>query len=121
MATPLVSGAAALIRSQHPEWPADISTTNSIRLALRNTAVNINAQNPQYAGELGHGRVDIGAAVQLGPPTPALGDLNNSGAVDVDDLIAVIVAWGQVHSSADLDGDGQVEVDDLITVILNWG
>jgi hypothetical protein len=57
------------------------------------------------------------------PDCPA--DINNSGAVDVDDLIAVILSWGCVNPpgpcDADVDGSGTVDVDDLIAVILAWG
>jgi T5SS/PEP-CTERM-associated repeat protein len=59
-----------------------------------------------------------------GPLCPA--DINNSGAVDVDDLIAVILAWGGCPAPpapcpADVNGSGSVDVDDLIAVILAWG
>jgi hypothetical protein len=54
------------------------------------------------------------------------GDVNVDDSVDVDDLIAVILAWGVCPAPpatclADVDGNGQVDVDDLIAVILNWG
>jgi T5SS/PEP-CTERM-associated repeat protein len=57
---------------------------------------------------------------------PCLPDVNNSGAVDVDDLIAVVLAWGvcPVPPSpcpADVNGSGSVDADDLIAVILGWG
>jgi hypothetical protein len=53
-------------------------------------------------------------------------DTNDSGAVDVDDLIAVILAWGDCPKpptacDADVDDSGAVDVDDLVAVILNWG
>jgi hypothetical protein len=56
---------------------------------------------------------------------PVLGDANGDCAVNVDDLIAVIVNWGPCPTPpatcpADLDGTGIVDVDDLIMVILNW-
>jgi hypothetical protein len=55
----------------------------------------------------------------LGPP----GDVNNNGVVDVDDLLAVINAWGACGSpcAADVTGNGIVDVDDLLMVINNWG
>ncbi len=61
-----------------------------------------------------------GALVPLVP-----GDTNGDGVVDVDDLIAVILAWGPCPTPpapcpADVDDSGTVDVDDLITVILNW-
>jgi hypothetical protein len=68
--------------------------------------------------------VDMGAyEVQLLDCPP---DINNSGAVDVDDLIAVVLAWGPcpvppVPCPADVNGSGSVDVDDLISVVLAWG
>jgi hypothetical protein len=54
------------------------------------------------------------------------GDVNGSGAVDVDDLIGVILAWGPCPAPpapcpADVNTSGSVDVDDLIAVILAWG
>jgi hypothetical protein len=58
------------------------------------------------------------------------GDVTVDGSVDVDDLIAVILAWGTcpgpaLTCAADIapypTGNGTVDVDDLIAVILNWG
>jgi hypothetical protein len=54
------------------------------------------------------------------PSCPA--DVNQSGAVDVDDLIAVILGWGDAcNTTVDSNDDGAVDVDDLIAVILAWG
>jgi hypothetical protein len=53
------------------------------------------------------------------------GDTNGDGAVDVADVVVVILAWGPCPPAepctADLDGNGQVDVNDLVLVILNWG
>lgn len=121
MATPLVSGTAALIRAQHPEWLAGPSAVSAIRQALAATTVNINAQNPGFAGLLGAGRLNAAAAVALGPVAPDPGDINNDGAVNVVDLLKVINDWHMVHSSADINGSGHVDVADLLAVIVNWG
>jgi predicted outer membrane repeat protein len=54
-------------------------------------------------------------------------DTNGSGAVDVDDLVAVILGWGPCgncappNCPADVNGSCAVDVDDLIAVILAWG
>jgi hypothetical protein len=56
------------------------------------------------------------------------GDATGNGTVDVDDLIAVILAWGPCATYAPCpadvspwpNGDDEVDVDDLIAVILNW-
>jgi predicted outer membrane repeat protein len=49
------------------------------------------------------------------------GDVNADGFVNVNDLLAIIAAWGQVGGIEDLNEDGQVGVDDLLIVIANWG
>jgi hypothetical protein len=54
------------------------------------------------------------------------GDVNVDGQVDIDDLLAVINAWGPCPvppdaCPADLNDDGAVDVDDLLAVISNWG
>jgi plastocyanin len=54
-------------------------------------------------------------------PTPCVGDFDASGAVDVDDLLAFIAAWGTNDLFFDLDGDGSVGVDDLLLLINAWG
>lgn len=66
--------------------------------------------------------VGIAAIVpQLLQPCPA--DTNNSGGVDVSDLLAVINAWGPCPApcSADINADGEVNVSDLLAVINAWG
>jgi hypothetical protein len=56
-----------------------------------------------------------------------IGDVTCDGAVDADDLVAVILGWGPcppppplAPCPADVDENGTVDVDDLIMVILNW-
>ncbi len=57
-------------------------------------------------------------------------DVTGDQAVDVDDLVAMILAWGPcpkppASCPANIVDDGtsadQVDVDDLVAVILNWG
>lgn len=50
------------------------------------------------------------------------GDVTGDHVVNVNDLLAVITAWGPCSwSMADLNHDFAVNVDDLITVITHWG
>ena len=53
---------------------------------------------------------------------PKAGDVNSDAVIDVDDLLAVINAWGNCPApcDADLTGNGVVDVDDLLLVINNW-
>jgi hypothetical protein len=48
------------------------------------------------------------------------GDVNDSGAVDVDDLLLILSSWGGT-GGGDADGDGDVDVDDLLMAIANFG
>jgi hypothetical protein len=56
-------------------------------------------------------------------------DIDGNCAVDVDDLVLVILNWGPCPPPSescpgDVDscnGNGVVDVDDLVEVILNWG
>jgi hypothetical protein len=41
--------------------------------------------------------------------------------VDIDDLLAVINAWGSPGGAADVNGSGSVDIDDLLAVINAWG
>jgi uncharacterized membrane protein len=53
-------------------------------------------------------------------PVYVEGDAYPDCVVDIDDLIAVILAWDELQSPADVNGDGIVNVDDMILVIRNW-
>jgi hypothetical protein len=49
------------------------------------------------------------------------GDVNGDGAVDVDDMLQVLSAWGQPGGLADVTRDGIVNIDDLLAVLIAWG
>jgi hypothetical protein len=61
--------------------------------------------------------------VAADPATPCPADTDGGGEVNVDDLVAVILAWGTDGAglNADVDGSGIVDVDDLVAVIIAWG
>ena len=53
-------------------------------------------------------------------PCPA--DLNNDDKVNIDDLFAVLAAWGICDDCPeDLNDDGVVNIDDLFEVLAAWG
>jgi hypothetical protein len=57
-------------------------------------------------------------------PAQCLGDVNQNGTVNVDDLLLVISYWGpvsQAFPAPDINQNGVVNVDDLLIVIANWG
>lgn len=55
---PIVSGVAALVKTQHPDW-VGVQVEEQVRV----TADNIDAINPSFAGQLGRGRVNAFRAV----------------------------------------------------------
>jgi hypothetical protein len=48
-------------------------------------------------------------------------DVDGSGTVDVDDLLALIAGWGGNDPALDIDSSGTVDVDDLLILIGAWG
>ncbi len=53
-------------------------------------------------------------------PCPA--DVDDSGEVDFDDLLAVLGAWGDCPGCPeDVDGSGGVDFDDLLTLVAAYG
>ncbi|OGH69060.1 MAG: hypothetical protein A2754_02495 [Candidatus Magasanikbacteria bacterium RIFCSPHIGHO2_01_FULL_47_8] len=61
-AAPLVAGAAALLKSIHPEWGPD-----QIIPSLLITADPVETSNPTLIGKMGRGRLNIGKAMALSP------------------------------------------------------
>jgi hypothetical protein len=53
------------------------------------------------------------------------GDIDGNGEVGVDDLLALIGAWGvcsdPANCPADLNGSGAVDVDDLLSLLSAFG
>ncbi len=52
---------------------------------------------------------------------PCPGDVDGNGDVDVNDVLAVIAAFGSDDPAGDLDGDGVVDVNDILLVIGAFG
>ncbi|HRP62845.1 MAG TPA: hypothetical protein PK400_06100 [Phycisphaerales bacterium] len=62
------------------------------------------------------------ACAPVVPACPA--DLNNSGAVDVQDLLILLSSWGPCgkgNCPADLNDSGTVDVQDLLILLSSWG
>ena len=49
------------------------------------------------------------------------GDFNDSGSVDVNDVLALISVFGTTDSNHDLDGDNEITVADLLMLLSYYG
>ncbi len=64
----------------------------------------------------------IGAAASVLFLDTCTPDLDESGAVGVPDLLALLAAWGKCAGCPeDLDGDGGVGIADLLALLGDWG
>ena len=82
------------------------------------------ARLPGYAWGENVGWINLDDAVHF-VAVVQLGDFNGDGVLGVEDLLALLGAWGPCPDPpdpcpADLDGDGTVGVTDLLTVLANW-
>jgi subtilisin family serine protease len=125
-ATAFVSGAAALVRAQHPEWPSKAVPAglivDTVVGVLASTGVNADPNNPGFEGQIGDARISASGAVAAGPVAPPRGDLNVDGFIDSADLGVLLSAWGpaQPGARADLDASGAVDSADLGILLSRW-
>lgn len=101
MATPLVAGVAALVKSYHPFWTAD-----QISAQILYTADDISAKNPLFSGMIGSGRVNAYRAVAETAPGMQIADLsfseisgNSNGKVDPGEHVALVLSLQNYGSS----------------------
>ncbi|MBW3622201.1 MAG: S8 family serine peptidase [Armatimonadetes bacterium] len=117
MATPLVSGVAALVWSAHPNYTAD-----QVREAIEKTAVDLGPEGKDK--EFGFGRVDSLAAINYRFDTALPGDVNLDKQVDVSDAVLTLQVAVQIKEltpeqaqAADVVKDGSVNVNDAIKIL----
>jgi hypothetical protein len=65
-----------------------------------------------------------GAGSHCTSTTCSPGDADNSGFVNMDDLVRVITTWGACPKAddcaADMNGTLTVDIDDLVYVLTHW-
>ena len=115
-----------------PIWIADPTAGRAVRLTIIGV-VDRRAFNTY--GIITAARTVAGAGFPRVPPTlsyfkaaPGVnpcscpGDVTHNGVVDIDDLLAVIGAWGPCAGcAADCTHNCVVDIDDLLAVITDWG
>lgn len=127
-AGPLVAGAAALVKSAHP----DLTNKDLIKIIL-SSADEIDSFNPNFIGLLGYGRLDVDKALLdatgLTATQARLGsiyyfknsrlsryDISEGANVFLDDLGGKIVGV----DSADINSDGKKEVVVLVSTAFGF-
>jgi len=110
-----VAGVAAAVIGLNP----DLTNEDVINIVLDSASPFL----PSQTFPLGSGVVNLHQALTNTPLPPCTSaDIDDNGAVDVNDLVTVILAWGQgPGSEADVNGDGIVNVNDLVALIIAWG
>lgn len=108
--------AASAAMGLMPTSEHTLQSVNTRKASTSDVALSAasNAPEAQQGAALG------GACCLSG--SPCVGDLNNSGAVDVQDLLILLGAWGpNPGHPADLNGSGAVDVQDLLILLGAWG
>jgi serine protease len=116
MSTPLVASLAALVWSHYP-------SDNAWQIAARlgSGADNIDGENPAWAGQLGHGRINAEASLQVNPLALRLADVelldeDGNGLADPGETITLsLLLEGVLGNLTDcsiaaslLEGEGQL-------------
>ncbi|MCH2132493.1 MAG: S8 family serine peptidase [Phycisphaerales bacterium] len=115
-AAPYLAGVAALVFSQDPSLtPAEVTDI------LAETSVDKGASG--YDTTYGWGFVNAKNAVDaVEGETPCAGDANSDGVVDVNDVLAVISAYGPcTDCDEDFDDDNVVGVNDILILLEGYG
>lgn len=116
-ATPFVAGLAGLLISRNSSlnW-------EQIDTLIASHAVNIDSLNPGYEGLLGHGLIDMVAALEALDPL-IVGDANADLKIDVGDAVYIvnyIFRGGPPPlqpAAADANCDGRINVGDAVYIV----
>jgi len=100
-------------RTDSIEVGSEIPASETIR--LRFSVSDLDPGNVIEAG------VDAIRVINPVCDQPIPGDIDENGVVDVDDLLALLGAWGACGDCPeDIDDSGAVDVSDLLTLLSNW-
>lgn len=97
--------------------------TTGLRDGIYEAPIVIHASDENLPGQT-FTDLALTVTVLLGEVVPCPADLNNSGAVDVQDLLILLGAWGSCGKGdcpADLNDSGTVDVQDLLILLGSWG
>ena len=127
MATPIVAGAAALLKSKNPNW-----TNEQLKLQLMLSSDPIDNLNPSYADSIGYGRLNIYRALadqqsgfEITDFTVSDGQFSNhNGIIERDEDVEVIVELKNLLSKSALIS-GWISSDDqyldIDSIVVDFG
>lgn len=105
--------------STHQVTRADLLAISEPATANMRFRFTANDSDPQSIVEAG---LDAFRLLRYNCAGPCPADLTSDGSVDVQDLIAMLTAWGSNPGHpADLNDDGAVTVPDLLELLAAWG
>lgn len=122
MASPLVAGTAGLLKSLRPDW-----TPAQLRLQLMLSTDPVDNLNPDYAGEMGHGRLNMFRALARvmagfeldGYSISEAGNDDDDGIIDPGETIEISVTVANLlRMPAEVTGwlssdDSHIEIEDI--------
>ncbi len=99
----------------------NVSGSNSPTLTITDAAAgDEGAYSIEVEGACGD-RTFGDVIVTVAPPTGCLGDADNDGDVDFDDILSVLANFGGSGPDGDADDNGIVDFNDTLTVLANFG
>ncbi len=118
-AAPFVSAAIALVRSE-----CTTITPEDAALRVQAGAQSVNAQNPNFLGELGSGIVQAASSAggALSGPDACVcpADFDRDGAVVFLDILAFLNRWFLQDPASDVDGNGAPDAADIFHFLTAW-
>lgn len=116
LSCPLAGGVAALVIEANPDW-----TPMQVREAIMMTAHIADNPNNTY----GWGIINAWEAMNYqSDPEYTVGDVNESGGIDVDDVVYLIAYLFQggpdpipVADAGDVNDTGEIDIDDVVYLI----
>jgi hypothetical protein len=95
-----------------------VEPTGQVRVRFSTSDLPNNSVTEAAIDDFKVARIDCGTV-----PCPS--DLNQDGAVSVEDMVTVVLDWGCTDPpgpcTGDVNQDGTVDVQDMVEVVLAWG
>jgi hypothetical protein len=117
MSTPMVSGAIALLNQANRLTGGSMTPMETETLLFDEGEAIVDLPFDMWR------RINVynSMITIVPPPLMCVADITMDGEVNVQDLVEVILQWGNAGGSADVNMDGEVNVGDLVEVVLAWG